>query len=108
VIDYVSGRPVEVLLSAMTRKEFAAAGPQIRLLQVGESAGPTISLPAAVLRSSALATLGTAGIPPRDVLVDALQNVLAHAASGDPTIDTQQVPLADVEKLGRANRRDTG
>jgi hypothetical protein len=64
VIDYVSGRPVEVLLSPMTRKEFAAAGPQIRLLQVGESAGPTISLPAAVLRSSALATLGTAGIPP--------------------------------------------
>jgi Metallo-beta-lactamase superfamily/Zinc-binding dehydrogenase len=35
VIDYVWGRPVEVLLSAMTRKEFAAAGSQIRLLQVG-------------------------------------------------------------------------
>ena len=82
----------------MTRKEFVLVGSETRLVQVGESAGPTISLPAAVLRSSALAILGTAGIPPRDVLVDALQKVLAHAASGDLSIDTQDVPLADVEK----------
>ena len=98
VIDYVWGRPVEVLLSAMTRKEFAASTSETRLVQVGESAGPTISLPAAVLRSSALTILGTAGIPPRDVLVDALQKVLAHVARGDLTIDTERVPLADVEK----------
>jgi hypothetical protein len=82
----------------MTRKEFVLVGSETRLVQVGESAGPTISLPAAVLRSSALAILGTAGIPPRDVLVDALQKVLAQAASGDLSIDTQDVPLADVEK----------
>jgi len=82
----------------MTRKEFVVVGSETRLVQVGESAGPTISLPATVLRSSALAILGTAGIPPRDVLVDALQKVLAHAASGDLSIDTQDVPLADVEK----------
>ena len=98
VIDYVWGRPVEALLSAMTRKEFAASTSETRLVQVGESAGPTISLPAAVLRSSALTILGTAGIPPRDVLVDALQKVLAHAARGDLSIDTERVPLADVEK----------
>ena len=98
VLDYLWGRPVEVLLSAMTRKEFVVVGSETRLVQVGESAGPTISLPATVLRSSALAILGTAGIPPRDVLVDALQKVLAHAASGDLSIDTQDVPLADVEK----------
>jgi NADPH2:quinone reductase len=98
VIDYVWGRPVEVLLSAMTRKEFVASTSETRLVQVGESAGPTISLPAAALRSSALSILGTAGIPPRDVLVDALQKVLALAASGDLSIDTEHVPLADVEE----------
>jgi D-arabinose 1-dehydrogenase-like Zn-dependent alcohol dehydrogenase len=97
VIDYVWGRPVEVLLSAMTRNEFAASRSETRLAQVGESAGPRISLPAAVLRSSAT-ILGTAGIPPRDVLVDALQKVRAHAASGDLSIDTEAVPLADIEK----------
>ncbi len=98
VIDYLWGRPVEVLLSAMTRKEFAASTSETRLVQVGESAGPTISLPAAVLRSTALAILGTAGIPPRDVLVDALQKVLTHAAIGDLSIDIEHVPLADVEE----------
>jgi NADPH:quinone reductase-like Zn-dependent oxidoreductase len=106
VIDYLWGRPVEVLLSAMTRKEFAAAGVETRLVQVGESAGPTISLPAAVLRSSALTILGTAGIPPRDVLVDALQKGLGYAASADLSIDTQHVPLRMSRKLGNANRRD--
>ena len=98
VIDYVWGRPVEVLLSAMTRKELATSTSETRLVQVGESAGSTISLRAAVLWSSALVILGTAGIPPRDVLVDALQKVLAHAACGDLSIDTEHVPLADVGK----------
>jgi NADPH2:quinone reductase len=66
------------------------------LVQVGESAGPTISLPAAVLRSTALTILGTAGIPGRDVLTDALQRVMTYAASGELQIDTVGVPLSDI------------
>ena len=97
VIDYVWGRPTEVFLAAMTRKEFAVITSETRLVQVGESAGPAISLPAAVLRSTALTILGTAGIPPRNILVDALQKVMAHAASGELHVDTERVPLADIE-----------
>jgi NADPH:quinone reductase-like Zn-dependent oxidoreductase len=97
VIDYVWGAPTEAFLAAITRKEFATVGSEIRFVQVGESAGPTISLAAAVLRSTALTILGTAGIPPRDVLVDALQKVMAHAASGELRADTERVPLADIE-----------
>ena len=97
VIDYVWGRPAEAFLAAMTRKEFAVIGSETRFVQVGESAGPTISLAAAVLRSTALTILGTAGVPPRDVLVDALQKVMAHAASGDLRVDTERVPLTDIE-----------
>ena len=37
VLDYLWGRPVEVLLSAMTRKEFVLVGSETRLVQVGES-----------------------------------------------------------------------
>jgi NADPH2:quinone reductase len=96
VIDYVWGRPTEVLLSAMTRRSFAAIGTETRLVQVGESAGPTISLPAAVLRSTALTILGTAGIPGREVLTDALQRVLTYASSGELQVDTVSVPLADI------------
>lgn len=103
VIDYVWGRPTEAFLAATTRKEFAAVTSETRLVQVGESAGATISLPAAALRSTALTILGTAGLPPRDILVDALQQVMAHAASGELHVDTEQVPLASI---GEAWQRD--
>jgi NADPH2:quinone reductase len=96
VIDYVWGRPTEVLLSAITTRTFAAIGTETRLVQVGESAGPTISLPAAVLRSTALTILGTAGVPSRDVLTDALQRVITYASNGELQIDTVNVPLLDI------------
>src|SRR5262249_28124983 len=97
VIDYVWGRPVEVFLAATTRREFAVIKSETRFVQVGESAAPTISLPAAVLRSAALTILGTAGIPPRDVLLGAFQQVMAYAAKGELQIDTERVPLANIE-----------
>lgn len=96
VIDYVWGRPTEILLSALTSRSFAAVGTEIRLVQVGESAGPTISLPAAVLRSTALTILGTAGIPSRGVLTDAFERVMSHAAKGELEIDVISVPIADI------------
>jgi len=97
VIDYLWGPPTEALLAALTRNEFVPAGSETRLVQVGESAGPTITLPATVLRSTPLTMLGTAGIPAPDILMDALQQVLSYAASGKLRIDTMRVPLAEVE-----------
>src|SRR5215469_11601753 len=98
VIDYVWGHPAETFLTAITRREFAAIKSETRFVQVGESAAPTITLPAAVLRSTALTILGTAGIPPRHVLLEAFQQVMAHAAKGELHIETECVPLADIEK----------
>lgn len=97
VIDYVWGSPAEAFLAAITRKEFAAIQCETRFVQVGESAAPTITLPAAVLRSTALTILGTAGIPPRDVLVEAFQHVMAYAAKGTLHIDTEKIALANIE-----------
>ena len=105
VIDYVWGRPAEAFLNAVTRKEFAAIGSETRYVQVGESAGATISLPAAVLRSVPLTIMGTAGIPPRDILFDALQQVMARAASGELQIDTVRVPLAEIEDAWQRDQR---
>ena len=109
IIDYVWGRPTETLLAAITRPEFAVVTKETRLVQVGESAGPTISLPAAVLRSTALTIFGTAGIPPRDVLVEAMQQVMARAARGELRIETERVRLEDIERAwerqGESGRR---
>jgi len=97
IIDYVWGPPTEALLAALTRAEFAVAGSETRYIEVGESAGPTIALPAAVLRSAAVSILGTAGIPPWQVLTDAFRQVMEHAAGGRLRVDTERVPLADIE-----------
>ncbi len=98
VIDYIWGHPTEILLAAITRNEFTVINTETRLVQVGESAGPTISLPAAVLRSTALTILGTAGIPAPDILIAAMQRVLDWAAHGSLQIATESIPLTDIEQ----------
>jgi NADPH2:quinone reductase len=97
VLDYVWGPPAEAFLAAITRKEFASIKSETRFVQVGESAGPAISLPAAVLRSTALTILGTAGIPPFNVLTEAFEKVMSLASSGDLHVDTERIPLEDIE-----------
>jgi hypothetical protein len=90
----------------MTAKEFAVAGSATRLVEVGESAGPTITLPAAVLRSTALTILGTAGIRPCDVLTDAFRQVMNYAAHGKLRVETEQVLLAEIADVWERNAGD--
>ena len=97
ILDYLWGAPTEALLAAIARAEFAAAGTETRLVEVGESAGPIITLPASVLRGAPLTILGTAGIPPREVLTDALQQVTNHAAQGLLKVDCERVALSEIE-----------
>lgn len=105
IIDYVWGRPAEVLFAALTQFEFASIGAETRLIQVGESAAPTISLSAAVLRSRALTIRGTAGIPPRDALATAMKQVMDWAAAGSLTIETETVPLAQITQAWQRSER---
>jgi NADPH:quinone reductase-like Zn-dependent oxidoreductase len=97
IIEYLWGHPTEALLAAISRKEFAIGESVTRLIEVGESAGSTITLPAAVLRSTALTISGTGGMPSWEILSDAFQQVMNHAASGKLRIETERVPLAEIE-----------
>ncbi|MGA7381108.1 MAG: zinc-binding alcohol dehydrogenase family protein [Terriglobales bacterium] len=105
IIDYVWGAPTVALLAAITRKEFAVVKSEIRLVQVGESAGAAISLPAAVLRSAPLSILGTAGIPSYEILLDAFQQVMTRTARGELRIDTEPIPLDQVESAWQREGR---
>jgi len=99
VIDYLWGPPTEALLGALTRKDFNAAASRVRLVQVGESAAATITLPAATLRSSRLEILGAgSGSAPtsRDAWAEAIGWLLDNVARGTLKIDTELVPLAEV------------
>jgi NADPH:quinone reductase-like Zn-dependent oxidoreductase len=100
IIDYLWGPPTEALLAAITQRNLTPATSRIRLVEVGETAGPTISLPAAALRSSRLEILGagtgSASASP-EMWAEAIKQLMANVASGKLHIDTERVPLAEVE-----------
>ncbi len=59
MLDFLWGRPTEVLLRALIPASFAFAKPT-RLVQVGESAGPALTVAAASLRTSGAEIYGAA------------------------------------------------
>jgi NADPH2:quinone reductase len=104
VLDYVWGRPTEVLLAALTGHDVRAESRGVRLIEIGEMAGPTISLSAAALRSSGIEISGSGGGSiPHTAIFDAFPKLWALAAGGRLRIDTERVPLADVESAWQRN-----
>lgn len=98
VIDYLWGRPTELLLEALAKGFNPRAARSTRLVEVGESAGKTITLPGATLRSIDLKLLGSGfGSVPLASILSAIPGLFAMAASGALRIDVEAVPLADVE-----------
>jgi NADPH:quinone reductase-like Zn-dependent oxidoreductase len=107
VIDYLWSRPTELLLEALAKGFKATATHRTRLVEVGASAGPNITLPAAILRSIDLTILGSGfGAASIDRIFAAVSELFALAASGALKIDVDPVPLSDVEAAW--NRADKG
>lgn len=100
ILDYLWGRPTEILLAAVTGHDVMAESSGIRLIEIGEMAGPRISLSAAALRSSGMEIYGSGGGSiPHTAIFEAFPKVWALAAGGQLRIDTETVPLADVESI---------
>jgi NADPH:quinone reductase-like Zn-dependent oxidoreductase len=103
VLDYVWGHPTEALLYALTGHDVMAETARLRLIEIGEMAGPTISLSAAALRSSGMEIYGSGGggSIPHTAIFDTFPQVWALAASGKLRIDTEAVSLAEIENAWR-------
>ena len=98
VLDYLWGAPAEAVLAAISQKGLAHESRRIRYVQIGNSAGPNISLAAATLRSSGLELLGSGfGSASLQEIMKAVGEFLAAAAKSPFTISTRTVPLRDVE-----------
>ena len=107
VLDYLWGHPTEVLLDALTGHDLKAESSRIRLVEIGEMAGPTISLSAAALRSSGLELYGSGGgSVPHTAIFDTFPQLWALAGSGKLRIETEPVALADIEKVWLQNHAD--
>jgi NADPH:quinone reductase-like Zn-dependent oxidoreductase len=98
IIDYLWGRPTELLLEALAKGFRPSATHSTRLVEVGESAGKTITLPGATLRSVDLILKGSGfGSASMKEILAAIPTLFSMAAAGSLTIDVEPVPLADVE-----------
>lgn len=102
VVDYLWGKSAESLLIAG-----AKAGPEarpIRFIQVGSMSGTDITLPSAVLRSSAIELMGSGiGSIPFERLLACTSAVLEAAVPAGLKIALTPAPLADVERAWLAD-----
>ncbi|MGE3275112.1 MAG: zinc-binding alcohol dehydrogenase family protein [Vicinamibacterales bacterium] len=97
VLDYLWGAPAEALLRAMPGHGHGEAARRIRVINIGSSAGMTLSLHAAALRSSGLELMGSGlGSLSNEALIQAKAQVLAAARPAGLRIDTSARPLSEV------------
>lgn len=107
VLDFLWGPPAEQVLHAFENSELDAAFHRTRYVQIGEMAGPTLELPASVLRSAGVELVGqgAGSVPPEAfarIHSEIIPQVLRDAADGALAIDTVDYPLADVESAWRS------
>jgi NADPH:quinone reductase-like Zn-dependent oxidoreductase len=97
VIDYLWGNSAERLLIAAAKAAKEAV--PIRVVQVGSTGGSDITLPGAVLRSSAIELMGSGiGSIALDRLIQVTRDLLYATVPGGFAIATNPVPLSDVER----------
>jgi NADPH:quinone reductase-like Zn-dependent oxidoreductase len=106
VLDYLWGEPAEAALAAIAQKGLSHAAPRIRFVQIGQSAGPTITLAGATLRSSGLELLGSGfGSASMQEIFAALAEFFKQAAQAPFATKLETVALRNVESLWNAPER---
>jgi NADPH:quinone reductase-like Zn-dependent oxidoreductase len=106
VLDYLWGGAAESVLAAIAQKGLSHAARRIRFVQIGQSAGATITLAAATLRSSGVELLGSGfGSASMEQIFAALAEFFQQAAKMPFVTKVQAAPLRDVETLWNAPER---
>ncbi len=99
VIDYLWGPSANSLLIAGAKAGKDAV--PIRFVQIGSASGPDITLPSAVLRSSAIELMGSGlGSIPLGRFVQAIGGLLRATIPGGFQIAAKAVALSEVEQAG--------
>jgi len=94
VLDPLFGEPLVAAL--------AAASPGARLVQIGAGASAEATIPSAPIRGKMLVLMGhTNFAAPREVKAEAYARMAQAAASGALTVETDELPLEQVEEAWR-------
>ncbi|HEY1901597.1 MAG TPA: zinc-binding alcohol dehydrogenase family protein [Terracidiphilus sp.] len=106
VLDYLWGQPAESVLQAISQKGLRKASSRVRFVQIGASAGATISLSAAALRSSGLELLGSGfGSASLDQIKTAIAEFFKAAVAEPFQFSVKTAPLSEVETLWNSPER---
>jgi NADPH:quinone reductase-like Zn-dependent oxidoreductase len=97
ILDFLWGHPTELLIKALVPDKLAFARHRIRLIQIGEMAGPNISLSADALRTTGLEILGAGGGITPDAIAEGTNQVWDWIKEGQLRFDIERVPLKEVE-----------
>jgi len=97
ILDFLWGQPTEVLIQTLVPPELSFARHRVRLIQIGEKAGPSIALGADALRTSGLEIYGaSAGLTP-EAVSEGTRLVWDLIRAGQLKADIEAVPLQDIE-----------
>ena len=101
IIDPVWGPPLEAALAV------AAIG--ARVVNLGQSAGPTATVPSAAIRGKQLELLGFSdfAVPP-GVWREHYAALIGHATAGRIHVDLERLPLADIATAWERQRNGPG
>jgi NADPH:quinone reductase-like Zn-dependent oxidoreductase len=89
VFDPLCGEPLE--------RAIAAAAPSARIVQLGQSAGPTATIPSAAVRGKQLELLGYSNFAvSADVLAEQYRRLVEHALERAIRVDVERIALEEV------------
>lgn len=98
ILDFLWGHPTELLLNSLVPRELSFARHQVRLVQIGVMAGPTIALAGEALRTTGLEILGAGGGITPEAIAEGTGIVWEWLKAGKLSAEIEQVPLREVER----------
>jgi NADPH2:quinone reductase len=104
IVDFLWGRPTELIIKALVPHELGFAKRRIRLIQIGEMAGASIALSADALRTSGLEIRGASANLTPEAIGEGTATVWDLIREKKITMDIEQVALKDIESAW--NRTD--
>ncbi len=98
ILDFLWGRPTELLVASVVPEKLSFAQHNLRLVQIGEAAGPRISLPADALRTSGLQITGAGAGLTIEAITEGTSQVWEWIKAGKLHAEIERVPLKEVER----------
>ncbi len=104
ILDYLWGQPAECLLKAAANVIKEPNQPRVRFINIGALAGPTLPLPASLLRSTGLELSGSGlGSISNKNLIHSIGKLLEITNPAKLQIATLSMPVQQVEQAWKTN-----